>query len=367
MTRAAALRNLLLAVFLLLLASALRLHRIDAQSLWFDEGWSAWAAIQPTLAQALLADATNPPLYYLLLNFSTGFLGDSEFSLRLPSLLATLLLIALTWQLAQRYFGRRAAWLAVWLATCSAPLWWAAQEARMYALLALLTLALLLAWQRLLRRPERRAWLLLLFCETFILYTHNTGPVFALWLNLAMLLHWLARRSLRRPDWRAWLAGQALVALLWAPWLLNHFLERGGRQQRLAGWAAAGDRSFQSHVGSPFAGSMGTDGSFVTDWYCRFAGVGAAAARTLAAGGSALAVALHLLIAGRPADAGSRAHRQRHARSLPGAAGAAALCLAGRSRCTTAPALAAPGAGCAGCRVNADEPAAGGGPGAAAR
>ena len=224
MTRAAALRNLLLAALLLLLASALRLHRIDAQSLWFDEGWSAWAAIQPTLAQALLADATNPPLYYLLLNFSTGFLGDSEFSLRLPSLLITLLLIALTWQLAQRCCGHRAAWLAVWLATCSAPLWWAAQEARMYALLALLTLALLLAWQRLLRHPERRAWLLLLSCETLILYTHNTGPVFALWLNLAMLLHWLARRSLRRPDWRAWLAGQALVTLLWAPWLLNHFL-----------------------------------------------------------------------------------------------------------------------------------------------
>ena len=224
MTRAAALRNLLLAAILLLLASALRLQRIAAQSLWFDEGWSAWAAIQPTLAQALLADATNPPLYYLLLNFSTGFLGDSEFSLRLPSLLITLLLIVLTWQLALRCCGRRAAWLAMWLATCSAPLWWAAQEARMYALLALLTLALLLAWQRLLRRPDWRVWLLLLSCETLILYTHNTGPVFALWLNLAMVLHWLVCRSLRRPDWRAWLAGQALVGLLWAPWLLNHFL-----------------------------------------------------------------------------------------------------------------------------------------------
>ena len=209
---------------LILLASALRLHRIDAQSLWFDEGWSAWAAIQPTLAQALLADATNPPLYYLLLNLSTGLLGDSEFSLRLPSMLASLLLIALIWQLALRCCGRRAAWLAAWLATCSAPLWWAAQEARMYALLALLTLALLLAWQRLLRRSERRAWLLLLSCETLILYTHNSGPVFVLWLNLAMLLHWLARRSFRWPDWRAWMAGQALVALLWAPWLLNHFL-----------------------------------------------------------------------------------------------------------------------------------------------
>ena len=225
MTRAAALRNLLLlAASLLLLASALRLHRIAAQSLWFDEGWSAWAAIQPTLPQALLADTTNPPLYYLLLNLSTRLLGDSEFSLRLPSLLLTLLLVALTWQLALRCCGRRTAWLAIWLAVCSAPLWWAAQEARMYALLALLTLAQLLAWQRLLHRPERRVWLLLLTCETLILYTHNTGPVYALWLNLAMLLYWLSRRSLRQPNWRVWLAGQVGVVLLWAPWLLNYFL-----------------------------------------------------------------------------------------------------------------------------------------------
>ncbi len=224
MTRAAALRNLLLAASLLLLAIALRLHRIAAQSLWFDEGWSAWAAIQPTLPQALLADTTNPPLYYLLLNLSTRLLGDSEFSLRLPSLLLTLLLVALTWQLALRCCGRRTAWLAIWLAVCSAPLWWAAQEARMYALLALLTLAQLLAWQRLLHRPERRVWLLLLTCETLILYTHDTGPVYALWLNLAMLLYWLSRRSLRQPNWRVWLAGQVGVVLLWAPWLLNYFL-----------------------------------------------------------------------------------------------------------------------------------------------
>ena len=232
MKRAVALRRILPAAALLLLATALRTHNIDAQSLWFDEGWSAWAAIQPTLTDALLADETNPPLYYLLLNVSARFLGDSEFSLRLPSLWLTLLVVTLTWQLALRNFGRRAAWLAAWLAVWSAPLWWAAQEARMYALLATLTLSLLLAWQRLLRRPDdRRAWLWLLAGETLILYTHNTGPVYALWLNAVMALHWLFRFAQRQPgwrawlpDWRLWLAGQAAVVLLWAPWLTTYFV-----------------------------------------------------------------------------------------------------------------------------------------------
>ena len=218
------LRRLLLAAAILLLANAIRLHQIDSQSLWFDEGWSAWAAIQPTLAEALVADETNPPLHYVLLNVSTRFLGDSEFSLRLPSLWLALIAIALTWCVARRCFGERSAWLALWLAACSAPLWWAAQEARMYALLATLLLALWLVWQRLLERPGRRDWLLLLCLETAILYTHNTGPVIALWLNLAMALHWLSRRSLRQPDWRLWLAGQAAVTLLWLPWLSSWFV-----------------------------------------------------------------------------------------------------------------------------------------------
>ncbi len=94
----------------------------------------------------------------------------------------------------------------------------------MYALLTLLTLSSLLVGQRLLQRPGRRDWLLLPGLETAILYTHNTGPVIVLWLNVAMALHWLVRRSLRQPDWRLWLVGQAAVTLLWLPWLSSFFV-----------------------------------------------------------------------------------------------------------------------------------------------
>ena len=65
---------------LLLLAVALRLYHLQSQSIWFDEGWSAYAAVQPTLWDAFQSDATNPPLYYVLLNISARFTGDSECS-----------------------------------------------------------------------------------------------------------------------------------------------------------------------------------------------------------------------------------------------------------------------------------------------
>jgi 4-amino-4-deoxy-L-arabinose transferase-like glycosyltransferase len=211
-------------ILLLLGASALRFVHLDQQSIWFDEGWSAYAAEQPGPLAAARADLTNPPLYYMLLNGAATLIGTSEFALRWVSTALNLLNIALIYHLARRLSGRRAGVYATLLATCSALMWWASQEARMYTLLALLVTLCALAWQRLLRAPSRGAWLLLWASELALLYAHNTGPIAALWINIVTVLAWLASRSLRRPDWHLWLTGQLGVFVLWLPWL-NIFLD----------------------------------------------------------------------------------------------------------------------------------------------
>jgi 4-amino-4-deoxy-L-arabinose transferase-like glycosyltransferase len=213
--------------FILILAFAARLLQLQTQSIWFDEGWSAYAAQQPTLPVAAGADATNPPLYYMLLNLAVRGFGDSPFALRLFSLFVGLLAIPLTYQLARRLFNPRAGLYAAMLAAFSPLLWWASQEARMYTLLALLVVICALAWHTLLTKPTRAAWLALWAAELALLYAHNTGPVVALWLNAVTLLAWITRRSLRRPDWRLWIAGQVAVAALWSPYFANRFLLLG--------------------------------------------------------------------------------------------------------------------------------------------
>ncbi len=102
-------------LLILLLAAGTRLYYIRPQSIWFDEGWSAFAAVQPTLQAAVEADPTNPPLYYLLLNLSARGLGDSAFSLRVVSLLLGLLTIPLAYRLARQSFGPRAGYYAATL------------------------------------------------------------------------------------------------------------------------------------------------------------------------------------------------------------------------------------------------------------
>lgn len=221
-------RTLVALIVILLLAVAARLYGIQAQSLWFDEGWSAYAATQPTLIDAAHADATNPPLYYVLLNIHATFIGSSEFGLRLFSLFCGLLVVALVFRLGSRLFGEHAALYAALLVAASPLLWWASQEARMYSLLAALVLVCALAWHRLYHRPTRRMWLVLWLAELALLYAHNTGPVVALWLNAVTVIAWIAAGRIdRRLTWKWWIGGQLLIGLLWLPYFLTRFITLG--------------------------------------------------------------------------------------------------------------------------------------------
>ncbi len=231
-----------LVIIILLMATAVRIYYIQTQSIWFDEGWSAYSAIQPSLQAAVDSDKTNPPLYYVIVNLAARGLGDSEFALRWVSLAFGLLAIAVAYQLGKQLFNSRAGLMAALLSAFSPLLWWAAQEARMYTLLALLLLLCALAWHKLIPNGSStrrwRWWLVLWLSELALLYAHNTGPVVVLWLNAVTILAWLinfinARRHASTSlstqhsllsTFLFWFGGQIVVALLWSPYFVNRFL-----------------------------------------------------------------------------------------------------------------------------------------------
>lgn len=223
-------------ILILFLAFGIRLYHLDHQSIWFDEGWSAYAAEQPTLLDAWNSDQTNPPLYYLLVNIAARGFGLSEFSLRYVSLLLGIVTVALAYRLGktvhspQKQADHRAH--TTWSGLSSAImvaftplLWWAAQEARMYTLLAVLVMIAALAWERLrVGKESRGIWVALWVAELALLYAHNTGPVIVLWLNATTLLYWISNRSIGRPNWRVWIAGQIGVGILYLPYFIGRFL-----------------------------------------------------------------------------------------------------------------------------------------------
>ncbi|HEY3340435.1 MAG TPA: glycosyltransferase family 39 protein [Anaerolineae bacterium] len=233
-TSPARLRRYLLLAIICLFAAGIRLYDIAPLSVWFDEGIAINAARQPNLWAVVTADPTNPPVYYLLLHVGIRLFGDSEFALRWCSLMIGLLIVPLGYLLGQAFFNRRAGGLAALLMAFSPPLWWASREVRMYGLLAVLMCVLALAWWRLIKRPTCRAWIVLWVAELALLYTHTTGPIAALWVNIVTPLVWLTQHQLRRPDWRIWYAGQAVLLVCYAPWLIARFVLVPGANQVVA-------------------------------------------------------------------------------------------------------------------------------------
>ncbi len=123
----------------LLLAAGLRFYRLAGQSLWSDEGNSV-ALAQLGLGEIAARTAwdIHPPFYYWLLNAWMRVFGQDEVAVRSLSAVIGVLLVAVVYRLGSRLFNVHVGLLAAIFAAVSPFQVYYAQEARMYALLALL-------------------------------------------------------------------------------------------------------------------------------------------------------------------------------------------------------------------------------------
>jgi len=165
---------------IILTAFALRVFRLDFQSLWYDEAFSAYLAQfdLATLTARTAADI-QPPLYYYLLHFWIALAGDpsassGEFALRFLSLFFGVLTIPLLYITARRLFDRAVAFIAALLVTISPLYVWYAQEARMYTLITFLLLLSSYALLRALAAPRRGThwWIVFACANIAAVYTH---------------------------------------------------------------------------------------------------------------------------------------------------------------------------------------------------
>ncbi len=212
--------NLLL-LFILLLALFLRFYRLDAQSLWNDEGTSVAVARRDpaTIARDAAADI-HPPLYYWLLHGWVRLAGTGEAEVRSLSALLGVALVALTYALGRLLAGRWAGLTAATLAAINPFQVYYSQEARMYMLLAVWSA---LAFYAALRWAggdgSRRRWgIVYVLAAAAGLYTHYAFPMVLAAINLIVLLE-LALHRPALPRLGAWLALQAAALLLFLPWL----------------------------------------------------------------------------------------------------------------------------------------------------
>ncbi len=233
---------------ILLLALGLRLYRLDAQSLWNDEGTSVALAQRNwiTIARNAAADI-HPPLYYYMLHLWIGLAGTSEFAVRSLSALGGVVLVAGTYFLARRLFGAAAGLLAALFSALSPFQVYYSQETRMYIAVTLLGLLSMLAYERLLAvlaRPRPASGWSALYGLTTLMALYTQYYAFALLLaqnaGLAAWLLW--RRWKQHAPWSqigqlvlGWGALQVAILLCYLPWLAMAW-------PSLRNWPAVGER-----------------------------------------------------------------------------------------------------------------------------
>jgi len=220
-------RLLPVVAIVLLIATGARLYRIDAPSLWNDEGNSLRLA-ERTASDLIDAAGRDihPPGYYLTLKAWITLAGTSELSLRLPSAFAGVLTVAAVIALGRRLFGAEAGALAGLMAALSPLAVYYGQETRMYALLGLcaaLSMAVFVEWLARVER-NRAAWgwaLALALVNAAGLYTHYAYPftVLAQGVMFALWLVWRGRLGAWRRALMVYVALNLLALALFAPWL----------------------------------------------------------------------------------------------------------------------------------------------------
>ncbi len=195
-------------------------------ALWLDEALTVDIARLPLheLPAALKRDGA-PPAFYVLLHFWMRLFGDSDMATRALSGLLSTATLPVAWLAARRIGGKVAA-LTTLVLLASAPFAvYYATEARMYALVMLLTACGLLALERALERPRPGNLVAITVVTAALLYSQYWAlylvAVVGVWLVV------LAAQAVRRqggPTWRATpqfpvLGAMAAGCLLFVPWV----------------------------------------------------------------------------------------------------------------------------------------------------
>lgn len=196
---------------------------IDLQrwSLWWDEGFTAWAVGLPVARIITFARSDNQaPLYYLLQHYWDALFGNSEFALRSLSTLFGTLSLPVFYLLAKKALKETLATaLAFWLFAFSMRQIWYSREARAYEAASFFALLALLGLVSFLEKRSTWAFVTVVLSSALTLYLHNMMFFYLLVLNIVWLIYPSERPLARRM--REMLLANVCVGVLYLPLVVS--------------------------------------------------------------------------------------------------------------------------------------------------
>ena len=206
-------------LFILCIATACRIYSIDASSLWADELWGVDACSQGSwwaMINNLIYTDSHPPGYQTLLYYWMLLFGQSDFMVRLPSVVAGIAAVAAVYRLGRVFLSPVTGLLAAAILAVSYNAIYYSQEARAYIFLMLFaTLHYHVFLQLFLRKEQKTShWVSFWILGVLLAYFHYVGVVIVL-SEAAVMLFLISSGDRRSQFFKAFVP----IFLLYVPWL----------------------------------------------------------------------------------------------------------------------------------------------------
>ena len=205
----------LLVIFLICLF--FRVYDLSNESIWLDEAFSIVRA-KFDLSQILFRPENSPPLYYIILHGWINLFGDSEFSVRFPSVLFGSLSILMMYKVGNQIFNKDVGVLSSLLLGVSVFHIRYSQEARTYSLSVFLTLLSMYFFIKLLRNTSYKGLFSYIIFSALLIYSHIYGLFIIISQNIYIIILFLFSEETFEFNLKRWILTQILLIILFIPW-----------------------------------------------------------------------------------------------------------------------------------------------------
>jgi hypothetical protein len=162
---------------LVLLNFILKIWYLDSQSIANDEPFSIFVA-QMDVSSIIseLSSGNNPPFFEMMLHYWIKCFGISPFSVRFLPFVFSVATVIIIYKLARLYFSFQVAIMTSLIFSFSNYHLYFAHETRVYSFFTLMTCISMFAFLKVIEiENSRKYWLLLLFANLLLCYSHYFG------------------------------------------------------------------------------------------------------------------------------------------------------------------------------------------------
>lgn len=216
-------RELIILLVILLLGLFLRVYNLAGESIWLDEEYSVTVAQKGVFQIFERSSYDHDPFYHILLHFWINFWGVSEFSTRFLSVLFGFFAIIMIYNVGKLIFSKEVGLISSLLLALSEFHIFYSQEARMYSLMTILTLASYYFFIKLLKEKNRIALIGYILSSSFLTYTHIFGFFLIIAQNIYVFTMFVLSKKVNKLNFKRWTFLQIIIMILYAPYISSLF------------------------------------------------------------------------------------------------------------------------------------------------